>query len=110
MAPSACFVILELGAAAPTPMAMMRTRRLSKRFVEPAWGSAAAATLEAQRSEVFAEGGWPSIRVLLEMRGWSPLQIDQIHQQLRQGWPLSQAVRQVSIRMGTCPMRSKSLG
>ena len=110
MAPSACFVILELGAAALTPMAMMRTRRLSKRFVEPAWGSAAAATLETQRSEVFAEGGWPSIRVLLEMRGWSPSQIDQIHQQLRQGWPLSQAVRQVSIRMGTCPMRSKSLG
>ena len=110
MAPSACFVILELGAAAPTPMAMMRTRRLSKRFVEPALGSAAAVTLEEQRSEVFAEGGWPSIRVLLEMRGWSPPQINQIHQQLRQGWPLSQAVRQVSIRMGTCPMRSKSLG
>ncbi|MAV12785.1 MAG: hypothetical protein CL861_04905 [Cyanobium sp. MED843] len=91
-------------------MAMMRTRRVSNRFVEPAWAPAAAATLESQRSEVFAEGGWPSIRALLEMRGWSPVQIDLIHQQLRQGWPLSDAVRQVSIRMGTCPMRSKSLG
>jgi|TARA_B100000085_G_C18268255_1_gene400994 hypothetical protein len=59
---------------------------------------------------VFAEGGWPSIRVLLEMRGWSPTHIEQIHEQLRQGWPLTTAVRHVSIRMGTCPMRSRSLG
>ena len=35
---------------------------------------------------------------------------DQIHEQLRQGWPLAMAVRQVAMRMGTCPMRSKSLG
>ncbi|QNI50418.1 hypothetical protein SynRS9915_00699 [Synechococcus sp. RS9915] len=91
-------------------MAMTRTRGLSKRFVPAAGAGPAALGLDGQRSEVFAEGGWPSIRVFLEMRGWSPLQIDQIHEQLRQGWPLSQAVRQVSIRMGTCPLRSKSLG
>ena len=91
-------------------MATTRSRSLSKRFV-PAVGSGHEAPgLDGQRSEVFAEGGWSSIRVFLEMRGWSPLQIDQIHAQLRQGWPLSQAVRQVSIRLGTCPLRSKSLG
>ena len=91
-------------------MATTRSRRLSKRFVPSAGACPEAAGLNGQRSEVFAEGGWPSIRVFLEMRGWSPLQIDQIHAQLRQGWPLSQAVRQVSIRLGTCPLRSKSLG
>ena len=91
-------------------MAMTRSRRLSKRFVPASGPGTAAVGLEGQRSEVFAEGGWPSIRAFLEMRGWSPLQIDQIHEQLREGWPLSQAVRQVSIRLGTCPLRSKSLG
>ena len=91
-------------------MATTRSRRLSKRFVPAAGAGPEAVGLEALRSEVFAEGGWPSIRVFLEMRGWSPLQINQIHEQLRQGWPLSQAVRQGSMRMGTCPLRSKSLG
>ena len=91
-------------------MVTTRSRRLSKRFVPAAGTGPDAPELEGHRSEVFAEGGWPSIRVFLEMRGWSPLQIDQIHEQLRQGWPLSQAVRQVSIRLGTCPLRSKSLG
>ncbi|MEC8214748.1 MAG: hypothetical protein VX069_06735 [Cyanobacteriota bacterium] len=91
-------------------MATTRSRRLSKRFAPAAGAGPEAPGHEGQRSEVFAEGGWPSIRVFLEMRGWSPLQIDQIHEQLRQGWPLSQAIRQVSIRLGTCPLRSKSLG
>jgi len=59
-------------------MAMTRTRRLSKRFVPAAGAGPAAVGLDGQRSEVFAEGGWPSIRVFLEMRGWSPLQIDQL--------------------------------
>lgn len=59
---------------------------------------------------MFSEGCWHSIRTSLEMRGWSPMHIELIHDQLRQGWPLSLAVRQVSIRLGTCPMRSKSMG
>ncbi|MEB3253452.1 MAG: hypothetical protein VKI93_01945 [Synechococcus sp.] len=90
-------------------MAPPRTRRLSKRFVPPVQKSSQPLA-DVQHSEVFSEGCWASIRATLEMRGWSPTHIEQIHEQLRQGWPLSLAVRQVSIRLGTCPMRSKSLG
>ena len=91
-------------------MAMTRPRRLSKRFVPPVQKFTALEVGESRRSELFSEGCWPSIRVSLEMRGWSPTHIELIHEQLRQGWPLSMAVRQVSIRLGTCPMRSKWLG
>ena len=91
-------------------MATTRIRRPSNRFVSAAGPRSGLSGAQHPRHQVFAEGGWPSIRVLLEMRGWSPTHIEQIHEQLRQGWPLSMAVRHVSIRMGTCPMRSRSLG
>lgn len=76
------------------------TPRLSKRFITPAHG----------RRDVFAEGLWPTIKVRLEMAGWSPSQIDQIHEQLRQGWTLPMAVRHVAMRHGACPLRSRPLG
>jgi len=87
-----------------------RLRSSSNRFVEPApqtprWGSGR----EGSRS-IFFEGGWPCIKARLEMRGWSPSQIEQIHEQLRQGWPLSMAVRHVALLMGRCPLRSRPLG
>jgi hypothetical protein len=44
------------------------------------------------------------------MRGWSPSQIEQIHEQLRQGWPLTMAVRHVALMMGRCPLRSRPMG
>ena len=91
-------------------MATTRIRRQSNRFVSTTRPRSGPSGGQSAVSEVFAEGGWPSIRVLLEMRGWSPTHIEQIHEQLRQGWPLTTAVRHVSIRMGTCPMRSRSLG
>ena len=91
-------------------MATTRPRRLSKRFVAPARELAAVTAVDQHRSEVFSEGCWPSIRASLEMRGWSPTHIELIHNQLRQGWPLSLAVRQVSMRLGSCPVRSRSLG
>ena len=91
-------------------MATTRIRRQSNRFVSAAGPCSGLRGAQSPRNQVFAEGDWPSIRVLLEMRGWSPMHIEQIHEQLRQGWPLSMAVRHVSIRMGTCPMRSRSLG
>ena len=91
-------------------MATTRIRRQSNRFVFATRPRSGPSGGQSAVSEVFAEGGWPSIRVLLEMRGWSPTHIEQIHEQLRQGWPLTTAVRHVSIRMGTCPMRSRSLG
>ena len=91
-------------------MATTRIRRQSNRFVSATRPRSGPSGGQSAVSEVFAEGGWPSIRVLLEMRGWSPTHIEQIHEQLRQGWPLTTAVRHVSIRMGSCPMRSRSLG
>ncbi len=93
-----------------TPDDSMRSRRLSNRFIVPARPAGKPTGLGSVRREVFADGGWLSIRVLLEERGWSPSHVDQIHEQMRQGWPLAMAVRQVAMRMGTCPMRSKSLG
>ena len=91
-------------------MTTTRIRRPSNRFVSAARPRSGLRRGKIPVSEVFVEGGWPSIRVLLEMRGWSPMHIEQIHEQLRQGWPLTMAVRHVSIRMGSCPMRSRSLG
>ena len=91
-------------------MATMRARRLSNRFFSSARDLPSPRARQQHRSEMFSEGCWHSIRTSLEMRGWSPMHIELIHDQLRQGWPLSLAVRQVSIRLGTCPMRSKSMG
>ena len=93
-----------------TPDDSMRSRRPSNRFIVSARPAGKLTGLGSVRREVFADGGWLSIRLLLEERGWSPSHVDQIHEQLRQGWPLAMAVRQVAMRMGTCPMRSKSLG
>ena len=91
-------------------MAPMRPRRISKRFVTTPRQVGQAASSESLKREVFAEGCWPSIRGLLEARGWSPSHVEQIHEQLRQGWPLTMAVRHVALRMGTCPLRSRFLG
>ena len=91
-------------------MATTRIRRQSNRFVSSARPRSGLNREKFPVREVFAEGGWSSIRALLEMRGWSATHIEQIHAQLRQGWPLTTAVRHVAIRMGSCPMRSRSLG
>ena len=99
----------------PIVMAATTTSpRLSKRFITPAARVASTARpLESGvygRRDLFAEGLWPSIKVRLEMAGWSPSQIDQIHEQLRQGWTLPMAVRHVAMRHGACPLRSRPLG
>ena len=60
--------------------------------------------------ELFADGGWASIKIRLETRGWSPMQIELIHDHLRQGWPLTMAARQAALVTGLCPLRSKPLG
>ena len=88
----------------------MRSRRISKRFIPLEGTSQGACTVKSPHREVFAEGTWPSLRVLLEARGWSPFHVERIHEQLRQGWPLSMAVRRVSMQLGACPMRSRFLG
>ena len=66
-----------LGAMASTP----------NRFLQPQELSAARPIRAWTGSEVFAEGQWQSVRVGLEARGWSAIQIEQIHDQRRQGWP-----------------------
>ena len=82
-------------------------RFLSTRFLRPddrhqprpqrAWGPA----------ELFAEGQWQSIRVQLEREGWNHSQIELVHDQLRQGWPLAMARRNVAALTGHCPLRSR---
>ena len=83
-------------------------QKSSNRFLPPggsdprnrvsiAWGS----------SEMFAEGQWQSIRVVLERQGWNHTQIERVHDQLRQGWPLEMAKRNVAAMTGSCPVRSR---
>ena len=57
--------------------------------------------------EVFAEGQWQSIRVSLERQGWSSSQIERVHDQLRQGWPLLVAKQNVASLTRHCPVRSR---
>ncbi|MFM8258588.1 MAG: hypothetical protein ACKN83_02020 [Vulcanococcus sp.] len=58
-------------------------------------------------TEVFAEGQWQSVRVGLEARGWNAIQIEQIHDQLRQGWPLALAENNVAVLSGHCPIKAR---
>ena len=84
-----------------------RQPMLSNRFLRPeqlasprpgrAWGA----------TEVFAEGQWQSVRVSLEARGWNASQIEQIHDQLRQGWPLQLAENNVAVASGHCPLKER---
>ena len=78
-----------------------RMRTLSNRFVEPASQQPRCGPGSEGCRSIFFEGGWPSIKARLEMRGWSPSQIEQIHEQLRQGWTLTMAVRHVALLMGS---------
>ena len=81
----------------------------SNRFLAPeqlmaptpgrAWGA----------TEVFAEGQWQSVRVYLEARGWNALQIEHIHDQLRQGWPLELAENNVAVISGHCPIKARRI-
>ena len=57
-------------------------------------------------TELFAEGQWQVIRVQLEREGWSLSQIEMLHDQLRQGWPLAHAKQNVVRLSGRCPLRS----
>ena len=85
-------------------------RNPSRRFLSPqeephrlphrAWGP----------FEVFAEGQWQAIRAQLEREGWSHTQIEQMHDQLRQGWPLAMAKRNVSQLTGHCPLGARRGG
>ncbi len=60
--------------------------------------------------EQFADGQWQDIRVTLERQGWNCTQIQLMHDQLRQGWPLAMAKHNVTVMTGHCPLRSRQPG
>lgn len=97
----------------PTPAdRFQRVRRtLSRRFLSPEDTLAAQhryGNCQAWRpGDVFAEGQWPSIRVQLEGQGWNPSQIELVHDQLRQGWPLAIAKRHAARLSGHCPLKDQ---
>jgi len=57
---------------------------------------------------MFAEGQWQAIRVQLERQGWHPSQIELVHDQLRQGWPLATAKLHAARLSGHCPIKGLS--
>jgi hypothetical protein len=75
----------------------LRPEQLTAQRPGRAWGA----------TEVFAEGQWQMVRVHLEARGWNALQIEQIHDQIRQGWPLELAENNVAVITGHCPLRAR---
>ncbi|MEY3750707.1 MAG: hypothetical protein RLZZ631_442 [Cyanobacteriota bacterium] len=80
---------------------------VSNRFLQPEQLVSAQAGRAWSATEVFAEGQWQSVRVHLEARGWNALQIEQIHDQLRQGWPLALAENNVAVISGHCPIKAR---
>jgi hypothetical protein len=93
----------------PSSLQPSRHQRLSNRFLQPQELEAPRAGRPWSATEVFAEGQWQSLRVQLEARGWNAPQIEQIHDQLRQGWPLALAENNVSVLSGYCPIKARQL-
>lgn len=85
-------------------------RPLSRRFLGPEDRGRRPGGAERSQAwsgaEMFADGQWQAIRVLLEGEGWNPFQIERLHEQLRQGWPLAIARRNVAAITGHCPLRA----
>ncbi len=88
-------------------MARNRPSNLSRRFLSPREISRAHPIRAWGPAELFAEGQWQTIRVTLEREGWNHSQIEQVHDQLRQGWPLVMAKRNVAVLSGHCPLAAR---
>jgi len=86
---------------------MDRPRHHSNRFLQPEELTAGRPGRAWSGTEVFAEGQWQSLRVRLEARGWNASQIEQIHDQMRQGWPLPLAENNVAVLSGHCPLKAR---
>ena len=86
-------------------------RRLSRRFISPAELELRSLGMDRSRAwgpgEIFAEGQWQAIRVQLERQGWYPSQIELVHDQLRQGWPLATAKLHAARLSGHCPIAAQ---
>jgi hypothetical protein len=72
-----------------------------------AGGSCGGGSRGRGSNELFAEGLWQAIRVQLEVEGWSLSQIELVHDQLRQGWPLPHAKHNAMRLSGHCPLRGE---
>ena len=84
-----------------------RHPQISNRFLQPEQLASPQSGRAWSATEVFAEGQWQSVRVRLEARGWNAIQIEQIHDQLRQGWPLALAENNVAVLSGHCPIKAR---
>jgi hypothetical protein len=84
-----------------------RATLVSNRFLAPEQLAMRHRSRTLGASQVFADGPWQSVRVQLEARGWNALQIEQIHEQLRQGWPLPLAENNVAVLSGHCPIKAR---
>jgi hypothetical protein len=89
------------------PGAMARSRPPSNRFLPQPESSPPRLRNPWGPQEMFPEGQWQSIRVGLEREGWYASQIERVHDQLRQGWPLLVAKQNVASLTRHCPVRSR---
>ncbi|QEY33102.1 hypothetical protein EVJ50_13535 [Synechococcus sp. RSCCF101] len=83
----------------------MQSRRrssLSKRHVEPFDKRPLRLRLHPLR-ETFLDGSWTNLKLSLESAGWSPQQVEFVHQRLQQGWSVDQATRYVARTVRSCP-------
>jgi hypothetical protein len=84
----------------PSSRRFLSTEELRSRHgLSQAWGN----------TELFSDGQWQVIRVVLEAQGWNHYQIELIHDQLRQGWSLAMAKQNVAMMTGQCPLRAQPL-
>lgn len=86
------------------------SRPLSSRFLTPKETRRGKPERAWSAGEIFAEGPWQAIRVQLERQGWNATQIELIHGQLRQGWPLAMATANVALMTGKCPLQARTRG
>jgi hypothetical protein len=88
-------------------MARNRPSNRSRRFLPDDEISRGYPIRAGGPAELFAEGPWQTIRVTLEREGWNSSQIEQVHDQLRQGWPLVMAKRNAAALSGHCPLAAR---
>tara|TARA_Y100001968_G_scaffold68366_1_gene59404 strand:- start:1063 stop:1368 length:306 start_codon:yes stop_codon:yes gene_type:complete len=89
-------------------MAKKNTLNYSRRFLTVRFKSKYIQQPQNNFRDIFPEGHWNSIKVNLELQGWSPAQIKMINNLLRYGWSLHNSLQQVSIRSSKCPVALKS--
>jgi len=90
-------------------MKSSRSAYASKRFITSVATLSSHNSRRSHGNDMFAEGQWQTIRVMLERQGWTHSQLELMREQLRQGWPLSMAKQNVSALIGHCPIRARAM-